>query len=236
MTIDKGKETISKRNLRERIILTSLEEFCKNGIKSITMDDIAALLKISKRTLYEVFQDKETLLKECIIYHQRYVQKALAQLISESSNVLEVILKCYQGSVEMYNKVNKRFLEDIKKYPKVHEMIKKNREKDNKVVIEFMKNGVQQGLFRKDINFEIIHFLLREQMELLAVRAMEEFTFLEVYESIVFTYLRGISTEEGIHELDEFLEKHRAEQLDKNNNKHSENRDERKNFRYEKDQ
>lgn len=127
----------------------------------------------------------------------------------------------------MYNKVNKRFLEDIKKYPKVHEMIKKNKEKDNKLVIEFMKNGVQQGLFRKDINFEIIHFLLREQMELLAIKAMEEFTFLEVYESIVFTYLRGISTEKGIHELDEFLEKHRAEQLNENNNKHSENRDER---------
>lgn len=79
MTIDKGKEVISKRELRERIILTSLEEFRKNGIKSITMDDIAALLKISKRTLYEIFQDKETLLKECILYHQRYVQKALAQ-------------------------------------------------------------------------------------------------------------------------------------------------------------
>jgi Transcriptional regulator len=213
MMIDKGKETILKEDLKERIILTSLKEFRHSGIKSITMDDIAALLKISKRTLYEIFQDKETLLKECILYHQRYVQKALTQLISESSNVLEVILKCYQGSVEMYNRVDTRFFEDIKKYPKVHEMIRMNREKDNKIVIEFMRKGVEQGLFRKDIRFEIVHFLLREQMELLSAKALTEFTFLEVYESIVFTSLRGISTEKGIHELDEFLGKFRAKQL-----------------------
>lgn len=216
MMVDKAKETDLKVDLRERIILTSLDAFRKNGIKSITMDDIAALLKISKRTLYEIFQDKETLLKECILYHQQYVQKALTQLVNESSDVLEVILKCYQGSIEMYNKVNKSFFEDIKKYPKVHEMIKKNKEKDNKVVIDFLKKGVDQGLFRKDINFEIIHFLLREQMDLLAVKALNEFPFLEVYESIMLTYLRGISTEKGIRELDEFMEEFRKKQSEEN--------------------
>ncbi|NDV60493.1 TetR/AcrR family transcriptional regulator [Bacteroides sp. 519] len=214
--VDKAKETDLKVDLRERIILTSLDAFRKNGIKSITMDDIAALLKISKRTLYEIFQDKETLLKECILYHQQYVQKALTQLVNESSDVLEVILKCYQGSIEMYNKVNKSFFEDIKKYPKVHEMIKKNKEKDNKVVIDFLKKGVDQGLFRKDINFEIIHFLLREQMDLLAVKALNEFPFLEVYESIMLTYLRGISTEKGIRELDEFMEEFRKKRSEEN--------------------
>ncbi|WP_203558538.1 TetR/AcrR family transcriptional regulator [Bacteroides sp. 519] len=216
MMVDKAKETDLKVDLRERIILTSLDAFRKNGIKSITMDDIAALLKISKRTLYEIFQDKETLLKECILYHQQYVQKALTQLVNESSDVLEVILKCYQGSIEMYNKVNKSFFEDIKKYPKVHEMIKKNKEKDNKVVIDFLKKGVDQGLFRKDINFEIIHFLLREQMDLLAVKALNEFPFLEVYESIMLTYLRGISTEKGIRELDEFMEEFRKKRSEEN--------------------
>lgn len=217
--IDKEKEANLKEELRKRIIQTSLEAFRKNGIKSITMDDIAALLKISKRTLYEMFADKETLLKEGILYHQQMGQKMLSNMVANSSNVLEVILKCYQGSVEMYQRVDKRFFDDMKKYPKVNELLKNNRERDNKVVIDFLKKGVEQGLFRQDINFEIIHFLLREQMDLLmAKKALNEFPFLEVYESIMLTYLRGISTEKGIKELEDFLTEYRKQQTERKNN------------------
>lgn len=212
MMTDKEKEGGAREELRDKVIHTALEAFQKNGIRSITMDDIAALLKISKRTLYEIFADKETLLKECILQHQQMAQKALTQLVARSSNVLEVILTCYQGSVEMYRKVDKRFFDDMKKYPKVYAMLKANREQDNKVVIDFLKKGVEQGLFRQDINFEIIHFLLREQLDLLlAEKALNEFPFLEVYESIMLTYLRGISTAEGNRELDEFVVRYRKQ-------------------------
>lgn len=214
--IDKEREGCLKGDLRERIIQTSLEGFRKHGIKGITMDDIAALLKISKRTLYELFVDKETLLKECILYHQKVAQRVLSNMVANSSNVLEVILKCYQGSVEMYQRVDWRFFDDMKKYPKVHELLKANRDKENKVVIDFLKKGVEQGLFRTDINFEIIHFLLREQMDLLmAKKALNEFPFLEVYESIMLTYLRGISTEKGMRELEDFLIMYRKQQTER---------------------
>ena len=66
-TGDNMKEHPQRLELRERIIDTALNSFATHGIKSITMDDIAAALGISKRTLYEVFSDKETLLMECIL-------------------------------------------------------------------------------------------------------------------------------------------------------------------------
>ena len=66
-TGDNMKEHPQRLELRERIIDTALNSFATHGIKSITMDDIAAALGISKRTLYEVFADKESLLKECIL-------------------------------------------------------------------------------------------------------------------------------------------------------------------------
>lgn len=208
-----------KGDLRERIIIISLQEFRTNGIKSITMDDIAAKLKISKRTLYEIFEDKETLLKESIVYHRQLAEEALKELVAKSSNVLEVILNCYQGFIEMYNKVDIRFFEDLKKYPKVNEMMNSERQRENKVMIDFMKRGVEQGLFRADINFEIIHFLLREQMDLLMARkAFVQFPFLEVYEAIALTYLRGISTEKGLKELDDFLTTFREKQMKNRNN------------------
>lgn len=58
----------SGESLRARVVKEASQEFIKKGIKSVRMDDIAALLTISKRTLYEVFNDKEELLYDCVIY------------------------------------------------------------------------------------------------------------------------------------------------------------------------
>ena len=60
------KHSTSRVELKERIILAAVELFTTNGIKSITMDEIAASLGISKRTLYEVFPDKERAIVEGI--------------------------------------------------------------------------------------------------------------------------------------------------------------------------
>ena len=60
--MEHGRDASQKAELRERIIMTATEAFTLKGIKCITMDDIAAALGISKRTLYEVFADKESLL------------------------------------------------------------------------------------------------------------------------------------------------------------------------------
>ena len=97
------KHSTSRVELRERIILAAVELFTTNGIKSITMDEIAASLGISKRTLYEVFPDKETLLEECILKSQKDGDIFVKGVIETSSNVLEVLLRCYQWSIERFH-------------------------------------------------------------------------------------------------------------------------------------
>ena len=79
MMAEHGKDASQRVELRERIITAATEAFTSKGIKSITMDDIAAALGISKRTLYEVFSDKESLLKECILKAQADRDIAIAQ-------------------------------------------------------------------------------------------------------------------------------------------------------------
>ena len=93
-----GKDASQRAELKERIIATATEAFTTKGIKSITMADIAAALGISKRTLYEVFEDKETLLREVILKNQEDKNEFLENLLAESTNVLEVILVCFQKS------------------------------------------------------------------------------------------------------------------------------------------
>jgi AcrR family transcriptional regulator len=205
-----SKDASPQMELKEKIIVTALAAFKKSGIKGITMDDIAAQLKISKRTLYEIFEDKETLLRECVLYHLCTSKKMLEDIIANSNNVLEVILKCYRKSVDALRDIDRRFVEEIKKYPGVHEIMLNHRKQDNDVVVDFLKKGVVQGFFRDDINYEIIHLLLHRQLDMLKnTDICSQYSILEVYESIILTYLRGISTQKGADELERFVSEYR---------------------------
>lgn len=208
------KHSTSRVELRERIILAAVELFTTNGIKSITMDEIAASLGISKRTLYEVFPDKETLLEECILKSQKDGDIFVKGVIETSGNVLEVLLRCYQWGIERFHATNKKFFEDIKKYPKAYQLMKNNRNWSSEDTVNFFKEGVKQGIFRDDVNFAIINLLVRDQLDLLMNSDIcNEYSFLEVYESIMFTFLRGISTEKGARVLEDFICEYRKNQV-----------------------
>ena len=194
------RHPLSRQELRENIIEAAVGLFAEQGIKSVTMDDIAASFGISKRTLYEVFTDKESLLIECVRKGQEENEKFLQDVLTTSGNVLEVILKCYQRSIEKFHATNKKFFDDIKRYPRAYELIKSG-------------NNRKQGIFRSDVNFAIISLLVREQLNLLmGTDVCTEYPFLEVYESIMFTFLRGISTERGAAELECFIREYRKKQ------------------------
>ena len=210
-----GKDASQRAELKERIIATATEAFTTKGIKSITMDDIAAALGISKRTLYEVFVDKESLLKDCILTVQAERDRYLQEVYEQSHNVLEVILAVLQKSIEMFHKTNKRFFEDIKKYPKVYNMMKERSESDSEKTMSFFMLGVEQGIFRSDVNFAIVNLLVREQFDvLLNTDVCNEYSFIEVYESIMFTYIRGISTEKGAKVLEDFISEYRRNRIE----------------------
>lgn len=209
-----GKDAAQRVDLKERIIATATEAFTSNGIKSITMDDIANRLGISKRTLYEVFADKESLLKNCILKVQAERDRYSQGVYEQSHNVLEVILAVFQKSIEIFHSTNKRFFDDMKKYPKVYEMMKSSRDSDSEKTMSFFKSGVEQGIFRADINFAIVNLLVREQFDLLLnTEICKEYPFIEVYESIMFTYIRGIATEKGARVLEEFIQEYRKNRI-----------------------
>lgn len=214
MMVEHGKDASQRVELRGRIITAATEAFTSQGIKSITMDDIAAALGISKRTLYEVFSDKESLLKECILKMRAEREKYLQEVFEHSHNVLEVILTVFQKSIEVFHQTNKRFFEDLKKYPKVYEIMKNRQDSDSQKTMSFFKTGVEQGIFRADVNFAIVNLLVKEQFDvLLNTDICNKYPFVEVYESIMFTYIRGISTEKGAKVLKDFIQEYRKNRI-----------------------
>lgn len=201
---------MNKDEIREKVIVISGELFRKNGIKSITMDDVAAKLGMSKRTLYEMFKDKETLLRECILRQQRLMSEYVNELMSASMNVIEVMLSCYQRSVENFRDTNYRFFEDIKKYPGLSDLLHKTRELESDEAMAYFRLGVEQGLFRNDVNFVIMNFLLHEQINILIhTDICDQFSFMEVYEVIMLTYIRGLCTDKGLRLLDDYIREYR---------------------------
>lgn len=210
---ERTKHSASRLELKERIVKTAAKSFSAHGIKRITMDDIAVSLGISKRTLYEVFPDKETLLEECILKEHQRKDAFIQEVLVTSDNVLEVLLKCYLRSIERFHATNKKFFEDIKKYPRAYELMRRDNARNSEDTINFFKEGVTQGIFRNDVNFAIVNLLVREQLDLLMNTYLcDRYSFLEVYESIMFTFLRGISTEKGASELETFIREYRKKQ------------------------
>jgi AcrR family transcriptional regulator len=209
-----NKQNEIKPELRERIIVAALKSFTMNGIKSVTMDHIASDLGISKRTLYEMFEDKETLLSACVQLQIDEKEKFEAKILSETDNVLLVILAIYKTYIEAIYKIDKRFFEDIGKYPKVNKLLRDKREINKSKAIDFFKKGTEQGLFRDDIDFEILYLLLHKQVEFLINSDMlKSYSLVEVYELIMFTFLRGISTNRGQQILEEFISEYRKQNI-----------------------
>lgn len=77
-------------------------------------------------------------MKECILHKQAERDKYLQAIYEQSNNVLEVILAVFQKSIEIFHQTNKRFFEDIKKYPKVYAMMKDRSESDSEKTMSFL--------------------------------------------------------------------------------------------------
>jgi len=200
----------NREELKGLIVEVAVREFTKKGIKNVTMDKISALLGISKRTLYEIFPDKEDLLVSCVAFSEEQAQKYLQGVLPKTKNVLEMILLIYQTAITRLQAVNPSFLAELTKYPRAYNLYLQNREASSARAFHFFQDGVGQGLFRPDVNYKIVNKLLRGQFKLLLhTDVYRLYPFLDVLESIIFTFLRGICTEQGTQILDEFIEERR---------------------------
>ena len=102
-------EDINNTEVRNNIIEAAVKAFHKDGIKAVTMDHIAHLLSMSKRTLYQVFRDKESLLLACIKKHQEEERLFVEKTKCETDNVLEILLKFFKMSLDDVRHVNPKF-------------------------------------------------------------------------------------------------------------------------------
>jgi len=196
-------------DVRKRILTEATNLFFQNGIRDITMDNIAEKLGISKRTIYETFKNKSELLINCFEEYSKERYKANEEIIKNSHNVLAAICSFIQSRAMAIDLLNPAFFTDMRKY---HNDIwvmatKQQNEKNYNLAYRLLRKGINEGIFRKDINIDIVVKLILEQMKLLVdneVFSSDKYTRSEVFKNMVINFIRGIATNRGIELIDSF--------------------------------
>ncbi len=187
----------------EKILSTCAEMFLTLGFKSVTMDDIAQKLGISKKTLYTHFPNKETLVNACVFYFFDYVTAEIRKITEKTSTPIDELyeIKLFMMQLIKNEKISPQF--QLKKfYP---EIFKALQEKQMAFMVERMSNslekGVALGLFRSSLNIPFVARLYFNGMMGIKDQRLfpaELFQHSQLMADYLEYHLRAICTDKGI--------------------------------------
>lgn len=197
---------------REKILNHACRKFLSIGIRNVTMDNLASELGISKRTIYELFGDKDTLVIESIREMIIRNNNELLTIIESTENVVEAIFLITKRQKQMRREFPAVLLEDIKKYlPMVHASFysSKSNLKVFSVSYTLLEKGIKEDIFGKGLKTELVDNFLQEMISLVhtseRIRSLNP-TDNEVINNIFLPYLRGICTPKGLELMHSYFE------------------------------
>lgn len=190
----------SENNLREIILEGTLQAFNKSGLK-FTMDDISALLKISKKTIYTVFHDKEELFLAMVDYlfdHIKESEQAVLEdkTLTTAGKVRKILCVLPEG----YKDVDFRQLYLLKdKYPKIYKQVELRLETGWEATIDLIEQGMEEGCIRR-IRIPILKMMLEAALEQFFQRDIlirNGISYQEALDEVVDILTEGIFTHEN---------------------------------------
>ncbi|MDE7180515.1 MAG: TetR/AcrR family transcriptional regulator [Muribaculaceae bacterium] len=174
----------------------------ERGPSHTSMDHVASKLGMSKRTLYEIFENKDDMLKEVLAHHHDLHEKEMAKLFENSPNVMVGLYKSMLYQQQFFSKINPVFFRDMdERFKHIRPEYDKNNDKGYHAMAKVIRTGVEQGVLRPDFDFRLQFTLLKVQME--SLKRMEEYfppdvTLSQAYSAISEGFLRSIATSKGL--------------------------------------
>lgn len=188
---------------RELIIKTSLKLFTQYGVKTITIDKIVKELHTSKRTLYQHFEDKNSLVKACLVEYNKSVASENQEILNSAKNVIEALGYLHQKIISRAQELNPNFYSDIANYHPglLNESYIEADQFADKQFEYVSKWGIEDGIFVEDLDFEVVGRTVALMLKVINDHRMfplqkyskERLTF-----GIILPYLRGHCTSKGI--------------------------------------
>lgn len=181
--------------------------FRKFGIRSVTMDDVAKEIAISKKTIYSCFRDKNELVSTIVGNHIKQNEEIISRIIHSEANPIQRFASIAAFIIETYDQMNPSMINDLRKFhPETFDRI--NEFRDSKVIQHVLKSindGRNMGFFRSDFNEEIVArafsaltFFVFERPNFSDNQIAKEDLVVE----IIKYHLRSISNEAGLKELE----------------------------------
>ncbi len=187
--------------------------FVEQGIKSVRMDDIAHQLGVSKRTLYELFGDKEGLLY--LAMNRYFAQLAARQeaMAAGAGNMLEAMFVVLTDVMENSERMGRLITNLQKFYPAVFERInREGSERKRQGLVACLEQGIADGYFTRNFNIDLSIALLYHAATSLLVRKEltppRGMTEREAFMQVMTNFFRGISTAKGLALIDDYMAAH----------------------------
>ena len=204
--------------VKDRIQEKSAELFRRYGIKSITMDEIATQLGISKKTIYQYFADKEQLVDAVIDEDLRCTREDCELIAARAENAVHENILLLDGLLEDLKDLNPAILYDLQKFhPVVYQrFIDHKNTVIREMVEDNMKRGIKEGLFRPDMRIDILTKFRIESIYLTFSYDFLEGTSFglgELHHELFIHFLFGISTPKGHDLIRHYLEERKQKQV-----------------------
>ena len=199
--------SVYKKNSKPAILEEAMSRFREYGIRAVKMDDIAKNMGISKRTLYEVYSDKEAVLVDVVKSMLKQRKESLQEFALKRDDAIDILIEALRKQMEFSASTHANFFKDLKRYPAVEKMLKHYQKEQEISTLAFFEHGVRQGFFISSIDFNIFHKITSGSISM--IRSEELFkhlTYQQLMVNYLFVIIRGICTRKGLERLDNFIE------------------------------
>jgi len=197
-------------DLEKSIVVTSTELFLTLGFKSVTMDDIAEEMKISKKTIYTFFANKEALVQSVVFSMYSYITTNLTQIREKASNPISELYEVKMFIMHQLKGEKTSPQHQLRKYyPNIHkELQKKQFDFMTKSVKKSLTKGVEMKLFRPSIDIDFISRMYFNGMvgiKNVDMFPIEKYSPEQLMENYLDYHLRAIVTENGMKLLSSYI-------------------------------
>jgi len=188
-----------------------LQVYMQLGIKSVTMDELARQLGMSKKTIYTFVKDKNDLVEQCIQLAQQGEECEIKTISEQQENAIDELLTLGELVANRLRNVHPSIFFDLQKYhPKAYKMMNCTRDEliTESVVANFIK-GKKQGLYRDNLDVNIIAKMYLSFIDVLFRREVfpsTQYSFIQVYSEYFRYHIRGIASDKGLKYLQKIMQ------------------------------
>jgi AcrR family transcriptional regulator len=192
----------------QQIIADAIKVFMTYGIKSVTMDDIARHMRMSKKTLYQYVSDKNDLVKKCLDHDCQVSEATIKEILTKGMNAIEENFEISKHIVDDLKNIHPSIFYDLEKYyPDAWNTMHELRHEFVAVVMQQnMEKGIKEGLYRSDLDVALMTRLWVSRLNIIFdpnFFSLSDFNLAQVYRQMFVHHVRGIASNEGLKYIEQ---------------------------------